>query len=88
MSYPFPPDIAKLVQDQMASGRYSSEDNLLRVALTVLSDCTDQEGEGDQEYWDTVAAVRKGLEDEAAGRMRPLEEVIAEMKLKTAEELR
>ncbi len=36
MTYQFPPDVAKLVQAQMASGGYNSEDDLLRDALSAL----------------------------------------------------
>jgi Arc/MetJ-type ribon-helix-helix transcriptional regulator len=38
MSYPFPIDIQHLVVERMASGRYASEDDLLREALASLSE--------------------------------------------------
>lgn len=38
MTYSFPPDIAQLVRDRMATGRYGSEDELLRNALQALSE--------------------------------------------------
>ena len=37
MSYQFPPELEQLVRQQMASGKYSSEDELLRDALESLS---------------------------------------------------
>jgi Arc/MetJ-type ribon-helix-helix transcriptional regulator len=38
MSYPFPPDLQTLVGEQMASGKYASEDELLRRALLALAE--------------------------------------------------
>lgn len=37
MPYPFPPDVKALVEQRMASGKYASEDDLLRVALSGLA---------------------------------------------------
>ena len=56
MLYSFPPDIAALVQQQMAAGRYRSEDDLLRDALERLA----EETSGDDEDWE---AVLEGLEE-------------------------
>lgn len=36
MTYPFPNDIQELVQQQLASGRFDSEDEVLREALQRL----------------------------------------------------
>jgi Arc/MetJ-type ribon-helix-helix transcriptional regulator len=36
MTHQFPPDVAKLVKDRMASGAYASEDEILRDALGAL----------------------------------------------------
>ena len=38
MTYAFPPDLRELVGEQMASGKYASEDELLRHALRALSE--------------------------------------------------
>jgi putative addiction module CopG family antidote len=38
MPYPFPPDLSQLVHEHMASGKYSSEDELLRAALRALAE--------------------------------------------------
>lgn len=38
MTYPFPPDVEKLVRAQMAGGGYSSEDDVLRDALKALEE--------------------------------------------------
>ncbi len=38
MTYTFPPDLQKLVEAQLASGRYVGEDDVLRDAMRALSD--------------------------------------------------
>jgi putative addiction module CopG family antidote len=38
MPYPFPPDLQTLLREQMASGKYASEDELLRSALRALAE--------------------------------------------------
>jgi len=37
MSYPFPSDLLQMVQTHLSTGRYSSEDELLRDALQALA---------------------------------------------------
>jgi Arc/MetJ-type ribon-helix-helix transcriptional regulator len=37
MAYAFPPDVKLLVEAEMKSGRYKSEDDLLRDALDALA---------------------------------------------------
>ena len=56
MPYPFPPDLQELVLKQMASGRYASEDELLRSALRAL----------DEDEQD-LQAVRESLAEWRAG---------------------
>lgn len=63
MTYEFPPDVAADVQQRMASGRYSSEDEVLRDSFRALRS-RDQE----------VAAIQDGIEDMEAGRTKPLRE--------------
>ena len=64
MSYPFPPALKALVGEQMASGKYASEDELLQSALHALA----------QEEQD-LDAVRKSLAEWRAGdKGVPLEE--------------
>ena len=36
MSYPFPPELDKLVKQQLATGEFNSEDELLLAALRTL----------------------------------------------------
>jgi len=63
MIYQFPPDLGDKLKRLMATGRYSSEDDVLRAAMRAL------------ERFDTeVEAIQQGINDMEAGRMRPLEE--------------
>ncbi len=75
MAYQFPPDVEKLIRDYMASGSYISEDEVLRVALQTLGEFVHSKEEVDEEYRQTVAAVREGLVDAEAGKLRPLREI-------------
>jgi putative addiction module CopG family antidote len=63
MAYQFPPDLDEAIRERMSSGRYSSEDDVLREALRALR-WQDQE----------IAAIREGIEDMEAGRTKPLRE--------------
>ncbi len=56
MSYKFPPALQTLVGEQMASGKYASEDELLLSALRALA-------EEEQD----LAAVRESLDEWRAG---------------------
>jgi Arc/MetJ-type ribon-helix-helix transcriptional regulator len=78
MAYQFPPDVERLIREHMASGGYTSEDELLRDALQTLGEFVHSKEEVDAEYRQTVAAVREGVADAEAGRMRPLRAVIDE----------
>ena len=62
------PVIDQLVQEQLSTGRYRSREEVLVRALRNL-------GEHDQFMADLEAAA----EDEAAGRVRDADEVMAEM---------
>ncbi|MCY2991980.1 MAG: type II toxin-antitoxin system ParD family antitoxin [Planctomycetota bacterium] len=69
MIYPFPDPIRQLLDERLASGRYASEDEVLVQALQSL-----------KEHDEVVADIQEGLEDEAAGRVRPLREFDAELR--------
>jgi|GEM_PF-966076 len=56
MPYSFPPDLNELVCEHMSSGKYASEDELLRAALQAL---TEEE--------EDLAAVRESISDWLAG---------------------
>ncbi len=64
MSYEISENIQQIISQRMATGIYTSEEQLLLIALNKMDD-----------FEQTVADVKEGLEDERAGRMRSLEEV-------------
>lgn len=69
MQYQFPAEIEQLVTTQMATGKYSTENDVLLHALRTLKD-----------HNEAVADIQEGIADEAAGRMRPLREVDADIR--------
>ena len=69
MQYQFPTEIKQLVTAQMATGKYSNENDVLLHALQTL-----------QDYNESVADIEEGIADEAAGRMRPLREVEGDLR--------
>ena len=66
MSYQFPPDVAKLVQDQMLASQYQSEDEVLRDALLVLREFKAREEQ-------LIADVQLGTKEADLGLARPLD---------------
>ncbi len=86
MAYHFPPDVEKLVQERMAAGGYNSEDEVLRDALDALGQFVHSREEAEEEYRQTVAAVREGAADMEAGRMRPLRTILQEARDKPTRE--
>jgi Arc/MetJ-type ribon-helix-helix transcriptional regulator len=69
MSYVFPNEIRRLIDENMATGAYSSEDAVLQAALHVLSD-----------YHATIADVHQGLADYEAGLGEPLADAMADVR--------
>jgi hypothetical protein len=69
MSYTFPPDIKQLIAKNMATGLYSSEDDVLQAALHILGD-----------YHATIADIRQGEIDYEQGRGQPLSEAMADIR--------
>ena len=69
MSYAFPPEIKNLINQNMATGLYSSEDQVLQAALHVLSD-----------YHATIVDIRQGMSDYEQGRGEPLSQVVADIR--------
>ena len=65
MSYQLPPDLDHRVKSFVATGCYQSEDEVLRDAFDALD-----------ERQSHIAAIQKGIDDEAAGRVRPADEVL------------
>jgi Arc/MetJ-type ribon-helix-helix transcriptional regulator len=56
MAFPFPPDLREFVRVQMASGKYASEEDLLRHAFGALA-----------EQEEDLAAVRESVDEWRGG---------------------
>ena len=69
MSYNLPPDVQDQIRQQIATGQYNSEDDVLRAALRALAFRRDE-----------LAAIQAGLDDVEAGRLSPFEEVDADIR--------
>ena len=61
MSYQFPPELDQLVKRQLARGEYDSEEAVLIAAMRSL-----------EQQQQELAAIREGIEDMEAGRVRSL----------------
>ena len=72
MTYPFPPELNRLIIQQMAAGSYESEDELLFDALRALA----------VRNADMVAVEQAVSDMEAGDRGRPLIEVATEIRKK------
>jgi antitoxin ParD1/3/4 len=71
MSYAFPPALDQLVREELATGVYHSEDEVLVEAMQALRDRNE-----------AIAGIREGLADMDAGRVRPLRDVDAKLRAK------
>lgn len=69
MPYPFPPELDRLIREELATGVYASEDDLLLAAVRALRDREE-----------ALAGIQEGLSDLEAGRVRSLERVDAELR--------
>jgi Arc/MetJ-type ribon-helix-helix transcriptional regulator len=69
MSYAFPPDIKQLIDQNMATGIYASEEDMLQAALYALSD-----------YHATIADIRQGMDDYDQGRGEPLASAMTDIR--------
>jgi hypothetical protein len=76
MSYNFPPELKSLVDHNMSLGAYESEDHLLAAALHVLSD-----------YHETISDIRQGMEEYDSGKAQPLEDAMADIRLRLRSQL-
>ena len=66
MSYGFPPELNRLVQQKMAGGQYESEDDLLVNAIHALDDLRTQHEQLRNE-------IRSRLEKTGQGQSKPLD---------------
>ncbi len=71
MDLQLPPDLQSAMQPFLVGGRYTDEAELLRDALAALKRAQD----------DDLAAIRRGIEDEKAGRLVSARDVVAKAKM-------
>jgi predicted transcriptional regulator len=71
MAYLFPPELDRLVREELATGTYNSEDDVLVEAMQALRDRDE-----------SMAGICEGLADLDAGRVRPLGDVDADLRTK------
>ena len=69
MENPYSPQVRNLIDINLATGLYSSDDDVLQAALHVLSD-----------YHATIADVRQGMIDYDNGLGEPLAEAMADIR--------
>ena len=67
MSYPFPPDLQRLVHDAMSTGAFQNEDDLLRDALAAWKDRFDDR------------ALRRSIAQMEAGQTRPFQDAMQDI---------
>ena len=69
MSLQVSPELEETIREEMASGQYASEEQLLQEALLAL-----------REQREDFAAIQVGIDDWQAGRTRPFAEVAEEIR--------
>ena len=62
-------ELAATIDEEMATGQYDSEEQLLREALLAL-----------REQREDFAAIQAGIDDWQSGRTRPIAEVVADIR--------
>lgn len=70
MQVDIPAELVSFVEQEFASGRYGSREEVLIQALHWLRD----------ERQQAVAGIRQGLDDVAAGRTQPLADAFADVR--------
>jgi Arc/MetJ-type ribon-helix-helix transcriptional regulator len=70
MSYEIPADLQPFVSEQLELGCFTSEEHVVGEALRLLKAERDE----------TLAGIRQGLADAAAGRMQPLADAFADLR--------
>jgi Arc/MetJ-type ribon-helix-helix transcriptional regulator len=69
MNYQLPSDLTQTIQSLLATGKYASQEDVLRNALDAL-----------RRRDEDLAAITAGIEDMEAGRYRPFAEIDAEFR--------
>ena len=70
MHIELPPELEPFVEQEFATGRYATRDEVVIQALCWLRD----------ERQEAVSGIKQGLNDVAAGRMQPLGEAFADVR--------
>ena len=70
MRFEIPSDLQAFVDEQLKLGSYDSESEVVAEGLRLLK----------ADHEETVAGIKAGLEDSAAGRVQPLSEAFAELR--------
>jgi Arc/MetJ-type ribon-helix-helix transcriptional regulator len=71
VSYYFPPELDRLVREELATGIYRSEDDLLLEAIQALRDRDE-----------AIVGLQEGIADMNAGRVLSLDAMDAELRKK------
>jgi antitoxin ParD1/3/4 len=74
VSIHLPADLEQFVQAKVRSGRFSSSDEAITAAVRLLR----QQEEAEEAR--VLEGIRQGLEDMRAGRGRPADEVLADIR--------
>jgi Arc/MetJ-type ribon-helix-helix transcriptional regulator len=69
MAYAFPPEIKHLIDQNLATGFYASEDDVLQAALHSLS-----------VYHATIEDIRQGMIDHEQGHGESLSQAMADIR--------
>jgi putative addiction module CopG family antidote len=70
MQIRLPPELEPFVEQEFATGRYTSRDEVVAQAVRWLR----------TERQDAVTGINRGLDDVSAGRTQPLDEAFAEIR--------
>ena len=81
MNVSLTPELEKFVADKLKSGMYGTASEVVREGLRLLAE-RDQQRE--QKLQHLKALVKDGLDDIEAGRIRPADEVFAEIRAMSA----
>jgi predicted transcriptional regulator len=69
MTYQLPPNLDQRIQAHLALGGYQTPDEVLTDALDALEQCNAD-----------LVSIQAGIEDEQAGRVKPLSEIDRDMR--------
>lgn len=72
MQIDLPPELKPFVEEEFASGRYATREEVLIHALEWMR----------EERQQAVAGIKQGLDDVTAGRVRPVADAFADLRRK------